>query len=219
MTQTTTRPYAPSAYRMDEQAARRMILAEPFALVVTPGLEGVTEATHTPLFFETGKTDCGTLIGHFARINPQSAEIAAGGSGLAVFNGPSAYVSPAWYVEDEDVPTWIYQSVHVRGTIEPVHDPDDMLALMQNIITQSEARVGGNWQMDRIPRADIDRMMPRILGFRIHIEQLVGVGKLEQTRSAANRAGVSAHLARGSEFGRERLVELLDAGMNSGSTA
>ncbi|MCO6187872.1 FMN-binding negative transcriptional regulator [Rhizobium sp. L1K21] len=218
MIQEKTRPYVPSSYRMDEHAARQMILAEPFALVVTPGLEGIIETTHTPLFFETGETDCSTLIGHIARINPQAADISAGRPGLAVFNGPSAYVSPAWYVEDEDVPTWIYQAVHVRGQIEPVQDHNDMSILMENIIAQSEARVGGNWQMDRIPQADIDRMMKRILGFRLHIEQVVGVGKLEQTRSAANRAGVSKNLRRGREVARERLVELLDTGISGGST-
>lgn len=209
MTQKTTRPYVPAPYRMEEQTARRMIHADPFALLVTPGIDGVTEATHTPLYFENGQPDCDRLVGHITRINPQSADLIGEAPALAVFTGPSAYVSPAWYVEDEDVPTWVYQSVQVRGRVEPIEDADEMLALMRNLISQSEARIGGSWQLGRIPQADIDRMMPRILGFRLHINQVVGIGKLEQTRSAANRAAVAARLDHGNEVGRGRLVELL----------
>ena len=211
MTQTVRRPYVPAPYRMEEQTARRTIHAEPFALVVTPGQEGVTEATQTPLYFEDGQPGCDTLIGHITRINPQAPDLMRDGPALAVFCGPSAYVSPRWYVEDEDVPTWIYQSVHVRGRIEPVAEGADMLALMRNIVAQSEARIGGDWPLSRIPQADVDRMMQRIIGFRLRIETVTGVAKLEQVRSAANRSAVADMLRQGQEPGRGRLADLLTA--------
>ncbi|MGR3565557.1 MAG: FMN-binding negative transcriptional regulator [Heliomarina sp.] len=209
MTQSIRRPYVPAPYRMGEDAARAMILSEPFSLLVTQGEAGITEATHTPLYFENGQADCGTLVGHITRANPQAASVGSETQALAVFTGPSAYVSPAWYVEDEDVPTWIYQSVQVRGPIEVIETEEEMMALMLNIVSQSERRIGGTWQLDRIEQRDIDRMMHRIVGFRIHIETVVGVSKVEQTRSAANRAAVAAQLEGGREIGRDPLRALL----------
>lgn len=207
MDQGQERPYVPRPYAASEDEARQMIRAYPFATVITCG-QDTPEATQTPLFFETEDPGCRTLIGHIARINPQAGELMAPGPVLAVFNGPSAYVSPSWYVEDEDVPTWIYRSVHLRGEIEPV-DSSGMRALMERIIALSESRIGGAWQLSRIPDADIARMMPRIIGFRIHLTALKGISKLEQTRSAANRAGVAAGLEAGEEIGKDLLVDLL----------
>lgn len=203
------RPYAPAPYRATEAAARRMIRQSPFALIVSPGADDPFEATHTPLYFADGTPGCSCLVGHIARANPQAASLMRPGAALAVFSGPSAYVSPRWYVEDEDVPTWIYQSVHVRGRIEPVSEGTEMLALMENIISQSETRIGGGWDLSRIPRGDVDRMMRRIIGFRLHIEHISGVSKLEQTRSAANRAAVADGLEHGTEPDRLRLAGLL----------
>lgn len=207
MTQLTPRPYVPRPYAADEDEARQMVRAYPFATVITQGKE-TPEATQTPLFFETEDPSCRTLIGHIARINPQAEDLMVPGQVLAVFNGPSAYVSPAWYVEDEDVPTWIYRSVHIRGEIEPVDGPP-MRALMERIVTLSEQRIQGTWQLSRIPEPDITRMMPRIIGFRIHLTALQGISKLEQTRSGKNRTGVAARLEAGREIGGETLAKLL----------
>ena len=53
------------------------------------------------------------------------ASIATGGAGageaLAIFDGPDAYVSPAWYEEKrltgKVVPTWNYVTVQAHGTL------------------------------------------------------------------------------------------------------
>ncbi|WP_323779404.1 FMN-binding negative transcriptional regulator [Leisingera sp.] len=207
MSQVQKRPYVPRPYAASEDEARLMIRAYPFATVITRG-QDTPEATQTPLFFETEDPGCRTLIGHIARANPQAAELMAPGPVLAVFNGPSAYVSPAWYAEDEDVPTWIYRSVHLRGEIEPVEGPG-MRTLMERIIASSEHRIGGAWRLSRIPEPDIARMMPRIIGFRIHLSALKGISKLEQTRSQTNRSSVAAALEAGEEIGKDLLIDLL----------
>lgn len=203
------RPYVPPLYRAGNAEARDLVRAYPLATIITSSRETV-EATQTPLFFESDAPDCNTVIGHIARINPQAEDVMKPGQMLAVFNGPSAYVSPSWYVEDEDVPTWIYQAVHLRGEIEPVVGAD-MRALMEDIIRLSERRIGGAWQLDRISETDIARMMPRIVGFRLHITALTGISKMEQTRSVRNREGVAEALERGQEVGRDVLAGLLCA--------
>ena len=41
---------------------------------------------------------------------------AATSSWLMAVNGADAYVSPDWYVSPDQVPTWLYQAVHLTGT-------------------------------------------------------------------------------------------------------
>ena len=207
MSRKVERPYVPPLYWAGDAETRNLVHAYPLATIITARRETI-EATQTPLFFESDAPDCSTVIGHIARINPQAEDVMEPGPILAVFNGPSAYVSPSWYVEDEDVPTWIYQAVHLRGEIEPV-GAADMRGLMEDIIRLSERRIGGAWQLDSISEADIARMMPRIVGFRIHITTLTGISKMEQTRSSGSRDGVARALRRGEEVGRDVLAGLL----------
>jgi transcriptional regulator len=57
---------------------------------------------------------------HLTRSNP----IARTGGGAAVLavSGPDGYVSPDWYGMPDQVPTWNYVAVHLRGTLEPLPD-------------------------------------------------------------------------------------------------
>jgi len=53
---------------------------------------------------------------HVARNNPL-AKLADGKSQwLMAVTGADAYVSPDWYVSPDQVPTWLYQAVHLTGT-------------------------------------------------------------------------------------------------------
>ena len=104
------------------------------ATLVTHGPLGF-RASILPMLFDRDDGPHGMLRGHLARGNPQwreiEASIGAGGDGageaLAIFDGPDAYVSPAWYEEKrltgKVVPTWNYVTVQVHGTISTIHDP------------------------------------------------------------------------------------------------
>lgn len=65
------------------------------------------------------------LIGHVAKSNPLWQR-AASDELLAVFQGPSSYISPNWYATKHDagkvVPTWNYAVVHARCIITAIHD-------------------------------------------------------------------------------------------------
>ena len=53
-------------------------------------------ASPLPLLLDPSEGDYGVLYGHLARANPQWTA-APKGEALAVFMGPDAYVTPAWY--------------------------------------------------------------------------------------------------------------------------
>ena len=54
---------------------------------------------------------------HVARHNPLLKLADGTTSWLLAVNGPDAYVSPDWYVSPDQVPTWLYQSVHLTGPV------------------------------------------------------------------------------------------------------
>jgi transcriptional regulator len=109
------------------------------------------------------------------------------------------------------VPTWVYQAVHVRGTIEPIGSGAPLENLMEHIIKCSETRNGTNWQMDRIERSDIERMLPRIIGFRLTIQKITGISKMEQGQSEKNERNLIEHFQSGLEDAGPQIAKVLRA--------
>lgn len=193
--------YVPDHFREDrpevlQEAVRRI----GFATLVTQDLG----ANHLPMLLEGN-----VLVGHVARANPVWK--AGEGAALAVFLGPHAYVSPNWYPSKAEtgkaVPTWNYITVHARGAIRWVQDPDWLRA---HVTALSQAHEFGRpepWAVADAPGSYIDTMLRGIVGFELAIETLEGKYKLSQNRDAADRAGVSEAFER---EGRDDIARLMD---------
>jgi len=176
--------YVPDHFREDRtdvlhQAMRRI----GFATLVTQNLD----ANHLPMLLEGN-----VLRGHVARANPvwKSGE----GTGLAIFLGPHAYVSPNWYPSKAEtgraVPTWNYITVHARGSVRWIQDGEWLRA---NVTALSQAHEAGRpapWQVSDAPASYIESLLRAIVGFELTIDSLQGKYKLSQNRDAADRAGV-----------------------------
>lgn len=191
--------YVPTAFRQDDLAElHAQIRANPFALLASAGREGV-QASHLPLLLEPGEGEFGTLYGHFARANPHWRELQGGSEALAVFSGPDAYISPAWYPTKAEhgkvVPTWNYIAVHARGPVELIDDPQRLLGIVGRLSDHHEAGRPQPWAVDDAPHDYLDAMLRTIVGFALPIRRLEGKWKLGQNRSAADQAGVHAGLS------------------------
>jgi transcriptional regulator len=182
--------YNPSHFVSADRAAMLAIIRDhPFATLVTPH-EGEPTISHVPLLHVEDGSEHGALIGHFARANPHGPRAAATES-IAVFHGPHAYVSPAWYEQpDRMVPTWNYIVVHAQGTLEPVVDATQVL---DALVDRFESGRAQPW---RFAMAEPQRsaMIKAITAFRMPIRTLTGKFKLSQNRSAADRERVAAAL-------------------------
>ena len=122
----TPAPAAPTLYRPDAYAAlepERIVDDYPFATLLSPELH----ATTTPMLFE--RSDRATLIGHLARRGSHAQAMRTGDRVLAIFAGPHAYISPRWYAEKPEVPTWDYIAAHVRGRLEVIDDDAGQLEI------------------------------------------------------------------------------------------
>lgn len=207
----SVRLYQP-AHRKFEVDDPGGLLAELCAVVpatlVTHGPGGF-RASILPMLFDREDGAHGTLRGHLARGNSQwreiEASVAAGGDGageaLAIFDGPDAYVSPAWYEEKrltgKVVPTWNYVTVQAHGTISTVHDPGWLIPHVGRLVERHEAGRPHAWALSDAPADYVAGQARAIVGLELRIRRLEAKVKLSQNRSDADIAGTMEGLGAG----------------------
>lgn len=138
---------------------------------------------------------------HLVRSNP-IARLTDGAAVIAVA-GPDGYVSPDWYEIPDQVPTWNYVAVHLRGRLERLPDA----ALRDMLDRQSaayEARLAPKpaWTLDKMSAGALDRMLRQIVPFRLHVETINGTWKLGQNKADSARIRAAEQIAE-SRLGQE----------------
>ena len=177
--------YIPKHFREDDPDRLDALIRDyAFGLLVTHD-GGVPFATHLPLLFDRGNGPKGTLTGHMARSNPQWRHLQKKEPVLAVFQGPHAYVSPAWYASP-GVPTWNYAVVHMYGTPTVIEDPAALRAIVERLTSVHESRFPQPWQPDFTDEKTAP-MLRMIVGFEIEVTEVQGKFKLSQNRSVEDQ--------------------------------
>ena len=199
----------------DPAALLRELCAVVPATLVTHGAGGL-RASILPMLFDPEDGPYGTLRGHLARGNPQwreiEASLAAGGDGageaLAIFDGPDAYVSPAWYEEKrltgKVVTTWNYVTIQAHGTLTTRHEPDWLIPHVATLVDRHEAGRPEPWALTDAPDDYVRTQARAIVGLELRITRLEAKAKLSQNRSDADIEGTIQGLASGSP--RERAI-------------
>ncbi|CDX18762.1 FMN-binding negative transcriptional regulator [Mesorhizobium sp. ORS 3324] len=190
--------YIPPAFRDDDkESLRATIRAARLATLVTATAEGLL-ATPLPLLLDESEGEHGTLYGHVAKANPHWGAPPLG-DGLAIFMGPDAYVTPAWYQTKREtgkvVPTWNYVAVHAHGAVEFFEDADRLLEIVTRLTNLHEGGRASPWSVSDAPPDFIRAQLKGIVGLRMPIARLEGKRKMSQNRNAADRAGVVSGLS------------------------
>jgi len=170
-----------------------LIREHSLAAVITMGPEGLI-ANHIPLILDAEAGPLGTLRGHVSRMNPQWRDSLPHVSALAIFQGPSAYITPSWYPSRQEagkvVPTYNYVVVHAHGTLRTYEDPELLLRNVRALTELHEAPFAQRWSVDDAPEDFIRSQLKGIVGIEIPIARLEGKWKVSQNRVAADRQGV-----------------------------
>jgi transcriptional regulator len=140
---------------------------------------------HTPLVLRPG----GRLAFHLARGNALTRHL-DGATALVVVNGPDGYVSPRWYHEADQVPTWNYVALEAEGPVRRL-DEQALRALLAEASAHNEARLeGAAWTMDKVSPAAMARLIAGIVGFEMEVLGWRPTLKLSQNKPADERARV-----------------------------
>ena len=145
---------------------------------------------HTPVLLRKG----GRLGFHLARGNALTRHLAAATSVLIVVNGPDGYVSPRWYSEANQVPTWNYLTLECEGPVRP-QNREGLLDLLTALSAHNEARIDGPpWTMDKVVPDALSRLADAIVGFEMEVLTWRPTFKLSQNKPKTEREAVIAGL-------------------------
>ena len=172
---------APQDLRLDFARARG------FGMLVVGGEasdEGGPLCAHVPFLVSP---DGGHVEAHLARSNPILRALAAPRPALLAVTGPDGYVSPDWYGMADQVPTWNYVAVHLRGALERL--PDEALRPhLDRLSAAFEGRLPkAPWTTAKMDAGALARMMRAIVPVRLAVASAEGTWKLSQNKPEAAR--------------------------------
>lgn len=176
-----------AAFRDSNRALCEALIEEiGFGMVFATTPDGPRVA-HVPLL----STGDGAIQFHLARGNALTRHL-NGMTALIVVNGPDGYVSPRWYADPEQVPTWNYVAVELEGRVRRM-DSDGLLAQLEGLSERHEERIveGDYWSMDKLPEPKLRSLLAGIVGFELEVQVWRETLKLSQNKPADERAGVA----------------------------
>ena len=151
-----------------------------FGVLTLSGTNGPL-ASHIPFILAEDGT---SLAAHLVRSNPILARLHEDQPALMIVSGGDGYISPDWYGVDDQVPTWNYVAVHLRGTLRRL--PDDQLKPhLEALSGEFEQRLSPKpaWHLDKLAADTLARMQRMIVPIEVSIEGVEGTWKLGQNKS------------------------------------
>lgn len=200
--------YSPSQYKENRKdLIYKLIRNHSFATIITQSPEGPV-VSHLPLLLELSETGA-TLVGHCAKANSQWKQFADGQTLTAIFHGPHSYISPAWYEPKPDnVPTWNYAAIHVRGHAAILTAEDEVFRVLSKITNHFESDYATGWSLPPAANDEIVGLLRQIVAFRIEIKDIQAKFKLSQKQSSSDRENVISNLSEMNES-QQQVAQLM----------
>ena len=201
--------YTPPPFKPDRAAALAFAEARGFGMVCAfDGNKPI--ASLLPFYLNYADDGTPRALFHLARGNPLAKFADGTSSWLLAVNGADAYVSADWYVSADQVPTWLYQSVHLTGPVRKLSD-DELTAQIDTLSAKFEERLLPKkpWTPDKMTAARLEAMKKAIVGLVMTVEEVEGSFKLNQHKSETDYAVVAGALATQSDAPSRAIAELM----------
>jgi len=170
--------------------AQQLIEHAPLAQLSISGSDKQLEQTiYLPLWFDAQRQ---VLMGHLSRHNKLNWLLESNPTVNVIFHGQDAYISPTWH-EEQVVPTWNYQRLHLEGYFSFVADDDNKrkLALLSEQISALDAE---QWQLSQQSPHLLCKMVEHIRCFEITLSQQTVVEKVSDKKSQPARDAIAKQL-------------------------
>ena len=189
--------YTPPPFKSDRAASLAFAEARGFGLACAwDGDKPV--ASPLPFYLTSANDGTPRAAFHVARHNPLVKLANGTTSWMLAVTGSDAYVSPDWYVSPDQVPTWLYQSVHLSGPVRLLSD-DELAVQIDTLSDKFE-----NWLLPKKPWTSakmtagrLETMKKAIVGLVMAVEEVEGSFKLNQHKSDADYTAIANALGAG----------------------
>lgn len=138
-------------------------------------------ASHYAVLLDEDRDDL-TVVGHVGK--PDDAIHGLGEQELLVIvQGPHGYISPGWYGDGPNVPTWNFVSVHLSGVPE-VLTAEENLRVLERLVARFESGLPQPRLMWQPPNDEeyVRRLERGTVGFRLTPTKVVAKRKLSQNK-------------------------------------
>jgi transcriptional regulator len=187
--------YVNSHFKVHPATSLAFAAARGFGLVVASDA-GRPVAAHLPfrLIEQDGKVP--KLEFHVARANPLGQIAEKGGTWLVAVQGHDAYVSPDWYASADQVPTWLYETVHLSGPVRVIGG-DHTRGHIEGLSETFEKWLAPKpvWKLDKVSDQRRAMLLKAIVAIEMTIEMVEGNFKLNQHKSDADHVAVAMALS------------------------
>jgi transcriptional regulator len=189
--------YTPPFFKQDRAASLKFAEARGFGTICAfDGKKPI--ASPLPFYLTYAADGTPQAAFHVARHNPLLKLADGSAPWLLAVNGPDAYVSPDWYVSPDQVPTWLYQSVHLSGPVRLLTD-DQLSVQIDTLSDKFETWLLPKkpWTSGKMTAGRLETMKKAIVGLVMNVEEVEGSFKLNQHKSDADYAAIANALSAG----------------------
>jgi transcriptional regulator len=186
--------YTPPMFKPDRAASLAFAQTRGFGLVCAwDGARPI--ASSLPFYLTFADDGTPRAAFHVARQNPLAKLAGGTGSWLLAVTGADAYVSPDWYVSPDQVPTWLYEAVHLTGPVRTLSD-DELAQQIDTLSAKFEDWLLPKkpWTSSKMTVARLDTLKKAIVGLVMTVEEVEGSFKLNQHKSDADHAAIASAL-------------------------
>lgn len=124
-----------------------------------------------------------SLEAHLVRSNPILRLLDEPVPAVIAVAGPDGYISPDWYGIDDQVPTWNYVAVHLRGTLRR-GTAEELPGVLDRLSHAMEERLRPKpiWTRHKMSAGVFERMCRQILPIFMEVTTIDGTWKLSQNK-------------------------------------
>ena len=201
--------YTPPMFKPDRAASLAFAQARGFGTVCAWD-GGKPVASSLPFCLGYGDDGTPQAAFHVARHNPLIGLADGKSRWLMAVTGADAYVSADWYVSPDQVPTWLYQAVHLTGTVRTLSE-DELGPHLDALSAKFEGWLAPKppWLVSKVTAGRLEGLKKAIVGLVMSVDEVEGSFKLNQHKSDADYMAIANALGAQANADAREIAQLM----------
>lgn len=166
----------PTAFQASAEEVAELIREHPLAWVISSDLQA--QLLPVQAFLEPDGR-LAELSGHLPSSSGLCRSLRRGALAGFLFQGPSAYVSPSWFRNRHQAPTWASMSAAIVAEVRILDDPAELRRSLSDLVLAMESGRPGAWSIEELGDR-YDELARGILPFRAAVRSCRAAFRLGQ---------------------------------------